>query len=140
MRHISRYIRSKIRPYRIIRDFILVFLSVVIGSIISVSTLMDIESEELYSDWPIPSIVMIPIGLSIVGAINPTNRWLHLAVVTILTMAYAYLVNLFVHHQTFGIITCLFYLSYYVVGGLLSMLYPMFRNREGAKVNKKEFN
>ena len=118
---------SKIRPYRIIRDVILVELCAGFGGGIAGW----IASAAGASDFPVSSsaiigtFIMVPIGLSIVGAINPKNRWFHLAIVTALVFAESCLTSSFINLSTI-----LFYLTFYVVGGLLSMLYRVFRNRE----------
>ncbi len=123
------YIKLNTRPYRIIRDVLLVEVLCFLGGFL-VGFTASVVGDGVMPDWPIASMVLAPIGLSIVGAINPNNRWYHLAIVTAILFATTCLVNSFTNVKSIGIYTYLIFLYHYVIGGLLSKLYPVFRNRE----------
>jgi hypothetical protein len=127
MNKISRYIWLNIKPYRIIRDVILVKLFAFICSGLADYTASDAVGQNfsMVISGIIGTLIMMSIGLSIVGAINPKNRWFHLAIVTALIFAVSCLTS-----GSISLINALCFLGFYVVGGLLSMLYPVFRNRE----------
>ena len=127
MNKISRYIRLNVKPYRIIRDVILVKLFTFIDGGLADYTASDAAGQNfsMVISGIIGTLIMMSIGLSIVGAINPKNRWFHLAIVTTLIFAVSCLTSGFI-----SLINALCFLVFYVVGGLLSMLYPVFRNRE----------
>lgn len=126
------YIRSKIWPYRIIRDVILVELLCGIGGFL-VGWASTAAGGYALSQVPLASLVMAPIGLSIVGAINPTNRWLHLAIVTLMCLIFDTGFHMLFFPETyigFSVFTVFWYFVYFVVGGFLSMLYPIFKNKD----------
>ena len=126
MNKVSRYIWLNIKPYRIIRDVILVGLFAFIGGGIAGYRAPAAGGNDFSTviSGTIGTLIMMVIGLSIVGAINPKNRWFHLAIVTAIVVAGPCLIS-----RTITLFTVFSYLALYVVGGLLSMLYPVFRNR-----------
>ncbi len=126
MNKVSRYISLNIKPYRIIRDVILVGLFAFIGGGIAGYRAPAAGGNDFSTviSGIIGTLIMMVIGLSIVGAINPKNRWFHLAIVTAIVCAGPCLIG-----GTISLFTVFSYLACYVVGGLLSMLYPVFRNR-----------
>ena len=126
MNKVSRYIWLNIKPYRIIRDVILVGLFTFIGGGIAACRAPAAGGNDFSTviSGIIGTLIMMAIGLSIVGAINPKNRWFHLAIVTAIVFARPCLIS-----GTISLFTIFAYLACYVVGGLLSMLYPVFRNR-----------
>jgi hypothetical protein len=121
---ISWLLQSKIWPFRIIRDVILVELFAFIGGIIV--GFSSTTHGQLYSaSIGMSGSIMVPIGLSIVGAINSTNRWFHLFFVT-----FAFMIINSIYNWEINFIHVGFYGVYCIIGGLLSMLYPIFRNRD----------
>lgn len=126
MNNVSRYILLKIKPYRIIRDVILVGLFAFIGGGIAgyPASAAGGQNFSTVLSGIFGTLIMMAIGLSIVGAINPENRWFHLAIVTAIVIAVPCLIS-----GSISLFTVFRYLVFYVVGGLLSMLYPVFRNR-----------
>jgi len=134
------YIRSKIWPYRIIRDVILVELFCGLGGFL-VGSASTAAGGDALSQVPLASLVMAPIGLSIVGAINPTNRWLHLAIVTLICLIFDIGFNMLFFPETyidFSVFIVFWYFIYFVVGGLLSMLYPIFKNKDKPTDEQKQ--
>ncbi len=134
MNKISRYIWLNIKPYRIIRDVILVKLFAFICGGLADYTASAAGGQDfsMVISGIIGTLIMMSIGLSIVGAINPKNRWFHLAIVTALIFVVSCLTSGFI-----SLINALCFLGVYVVGGLLSMLYPVFRNREVETVDEQ---
>jgi hypothetical protein len=134
------YIRSNIWPYRIIRDVILVQLFCGLGGFL-VGWASTAAEGDAQSQVTLATLVMAPIGLSIVGAINPTNRWLHLAIVTLMCVIFdTGFHKLFFPETTidFSVYTVFWYFVFFVVGGLLSMLYPIFKNKDKPKDEQRQ--
>ena len=120
-------ILSKIYPYRIIRDVILVNMVVGVGFVFAFAyagAMFHGDVNGILAAVFLGSIIIVftlPVAFLIVGVINSRNRWFHLAIVTIIFFTEASLIN------GFDLSRGYFYFVCYVVGGLLSML---FRNRE----------
>jgi hypothetical protein len=123
-------ILSGIYPYRILRDVILVNLLAGGGAFITywcvgMATHGVAEGNIPYEIIAVGvATLILPVAFSIVGVINPTNRWPHLAIVATIIFIEASLIT------GFDLILINYYLGFYFVGGLVSMLYPVFRNRE----------
>ncbi|MHC4721194.1 MAG: hypothetical protein ACYS6I_00650 [Planctomycetota bacterium] len=119
-----------LRPYRIIRDVILVNLFAGGGAFITYWCVGMATHGVAEGDIPYGAItsgvamLILPVAFSIVGAINSNNRWSHLAIVTAIIFTEASLITGFISTHIY------YYLGFYIVGGLSSMLYPVFRNRE----------
>ncbi len=126
MNKVSRYISLNIKPYRIIRDVILVGLFAFMGGGIVGHRAPAAGGNNFGTvlSGIFGTLFMMTIGLSIVGAINPKNRWFHLAIVTAIVCVGPCLISRSI--TLFTVFSCL---ALYGVGGLLSMLYPVFRNR-----------
>ncbi len=129
-------IGSKIWPYRILRDVILVELFAGIGGFLIGFGIANTEASSVNLAASIGSLVMVPIALSIVGIINSNNRWFHLAMVTLACFILDTGFEMILFNRAFSFLTIAWYFTYFIVGGLLSMLYPVFKNRE--KVSQDE--
>lgn len=121
-------ILSRIYPYRIIRDVLLSIALVGMGLYIAAETTkaVGVEVEDILQVTITNKSVMVILSFSfsIILAINHADRWLHLAIVAAILFTMGGIVT------GFRLTTAYYYCGCYCVGGLLSMLYPVFRNRE----------
>lgn len=121
----KKSIWKKIRPYRIIRDIILVQIFDGLGGfILGYTCSVNHFDYSKFTNTNGVEFAMMPVALSIVAALNTANRWRHLAIVTIATFL------LSIPFEVFNVTKLIAFLMFFIVGGLLSYVYPIFRNKE----------